>query len=94
MGLSLHKDSLGAVTCTKLLQLTENPVQRVYLTCEQSSLPSPSGMSLMGFGSAWILIEKWKWSIPLMTVDKLDGKYGKEIILVGQKGLYYWSYWL
>jgi hypothetical protein len=51
-------------------------------------------MSLMGFGSAWILIEKWKWSIPLMTLDKLDGKYGKESILDWQKGLYNGSYWL
>jgi hypothetical protein len=48
----------------------------------------------MGFGSAWILIEKWKCSITLMTLDKLDGKYGKGSILAGQKGLYYWSYWL
>jgi hypothetical protein len=51
-------------------------------------------MSLMGFGSAWILIEKWKYSITLMTLDKLDGKYGKESILAGQKGLYHGSYWL
>jgi hypothetical protein len=39
----------------------------------------------MGFGSAWILIEKWKCSITFMTLDKLDGKYGKGRILVGQK---------
>jgi hypothetical protein len=51
-------------------------------------------MSLMGFGSVWILIEKWKCSITLMTLDKLDGKYGKGSILAGQKGLYYWSYGL
>jgi len=49
-------------------------------------------MKLMGFGSVWTLIEKWKCSITLMTLDKLDGKYGKESILAGQKGLYYWSY--
>jgi hypothetical protein len=51
-------------------------------------------MGMMGFGSAWILIEKWNYSITFMTLDKLDGKYGKGSILVGQKGLYYWSYWL
>ncbi|GCA78477.1 hypothetical protein MiTs_00458 [Microcystis aeruginosa NIES-2521] len=28
-----------------------------------------------------------------MTLDKLDGKYGKGSILAGQKGLYYWSYY-
>jgi hypothetical protein len=49
-------------------------------------------MKLMGFGSVWTLIEKWKYSITLMTLDKLDGKYGKESILAWQKGLYYWSY--
>jgi hypothetical protein len=51
-------------------------------------------MKLMGFGSVWTLIEKWNYSITFMTLDKLDGKYGKESILAGQKGLYYWSYWL
>jgi hypothetical protein len=48
----------------------------------------------MGFGSVWILTEKWKYSITFMTLDKLDGKYGKGNILAGQKGLYCWSYWL
>jgi hypothetical protein len=47
---------------------------------------------MKGFGSAWILIEKWKCSITFMTLDKLDGKYGKGNILARQKGLYYWSY--
>jgi len=51
-------------------------------------------MSLMGFGSVGILTEKWKCSITFMTLDKLDGKYGKESILDWQKGLYNGSYWL
>jgi hypothetical protein len=46
----------------------------------------------MGFGSVWTLIEKWNYSITFMTLDKLDGKYGKGSILDWQKGLYYWSY--
>jgi len=47
-------------------------------------------MSLMGFGSAWILTEKWKYSITLMTLDKLDGKYGKTYALTGSTKYEVW----